>query len=119
MNVILNENKKNEEIDFPIFNFLIRRTIKTTRDINQNFRLGDPDVEIPPSAVTEYRFEGLPGFGFNSFYGSKKNIENNIFRMLVEGDVIDFWPYDLDERDPKRVKIVKTIRKFINFILTD
>jgi hypothetical protein len=39
--------------------------------------------------------------------------------MLIEGDVIDFWPYELDERDPRRIKIVKTVRKFINFILTD
>jgi hypothetical protein len=39
--------------------------------------------------------------------------------MLVESDMIDFWPYDLDERDPRRVKLTKTVRKFINFILTD
>lgn len=125
MKIVLNEEERNEissqheEIDSRIFNFLMRRIIKTTRDINQVFRSGDPDIDIPPNMVTEYRFEGVPGFGWNSYYGSKKHIENNIFRMLVESDMIDFWPYDLDEKDPKRVKLTKTIRKFINFILTD
>jgi hypothetical protein len=119
MRIIINENEKNqissqhEEIDSRIFNFLMRRIKKEKR------KLGSDWDDFKPIEVTEYTFEGLPGFGFNSFYSSKKNIENNIFRMLVEGDVIDFWPYDLDERDPKRVKIVKTVRKFINFILTD
>jgi hypothetical protein len=124
MKIVLNENEKNqissqhEEIDSRIFNFLIRRIIKTTRDINQIFRAGDPDVEIPPNMVTEYRFDGVPNFGWNS-YLPKNQIEARILEMLYENDVIDFWPYYLDERDPKRVKIVKTVRKFINFILTD
>ena len=118
MKIILNEDEKNqissqhEEIDSRIFNFLMRRIKKEKKD------LGTDWFDDKKLTVTEYTFEGLPGFGWNS-YSTKKQIENKILDMLIESDVIDFWPYELDERDPRRIKIVKTVRKFINFILTD
>jgi hypothetical protein len=45
-------------------------------------------------------------------------MEINIIQMLWENDIIDFDPYDLEEQDPKRVKIIKTVRKFLNFMLS-
>ena len=111
MKIVLNEEEKNqissqhEEIDSRLFNFLIRRIKKEIYD--------------NPLEVTNYTFEGLPGYGFTNLVSSKKDIQDRIFDMLYENDIIDYWPYDLNERDSKRVKLVKTIRKFINFILTD
>jgi hypothetical protein len=49
---------------------------------------------------------------------SKKDMEKRIITMLYEKDIID-WIYDMDEQNPERVKIVKTIRKFLNFMLSD
>jgi hypothetical protein len=46
-------------------------------------------------------------------------MERKILNMLDENDIIDTHPYELDERDPERVKIIKTIRKFLNFVLSD
>ena len=119
MKIILNEEEKNqissqhEEIDSRIFNFLMRRIKKEKR------KLGGEFGGFKPFEITEYTFEGLPGYGFTNLVSSKKDIQDRIFDMLYENDVIDYWPYDLNERDPQRVKLVKTIRKFINFILTD
>jgi hypothetical protein len=45
-------------------------------------------------------------------------MERKIIEMLYENDIIEYL-YDMDERDPKRVKIIKTIRKFIKFMLSD
>jgi hypothetical protein len=118
MKIILNENEKNqissqhEEIDSSLFNFLMRRIKKEKRKLGNEFYDN-------PLEVTNYTFEGLPGYGFTNLVSSKKDIQNRIFDMLYENDIIDYWPYDLNERDPQRVKLTKTIRKFINFILTD
>jgi hypothetical protein len=45
-------------------------------------------------------------------------METKIIEMLYEKDIID-WVYDMNEQNPERVKIVKTIRKFLNFMLSD
>jgi hypothetical protein len=117
MKIKLNENEKDqissqhEEIDSRLFNFLLRRIKIQEKKFPSYF--GD----IEPFIVIEYTFDGYPGWGFNSFK-SKKDIEKSIVDMIWENDVIDFYPYDLDERDPKRVKIIKTVRKFLNFILS-
>jgi len=116
MKIKLNENEKDqissqhEEIDSSLFNFLIRR-IKTKEK-----KLGADWGKVEPLIVIEYTFEGLPGWGFNQFR-TKKEMESDILNMLWENEIIDIYPYDLDERNPQRVKIVKTIRKFLNFIL--
>jgi hypothetical protein len=116
MKIKLNENEKDqissqyEEIDSRLFNFLLRR-IKIREK-----KLGGDFGNIEPLTAIEYTFEGYPGWGFNNFK-SKKDIENSIVDMLWENDIIDFDPYSLEEQDPKRVKIIKTIRKFLNFIL--
>lgn len=112
--LIENEEKENilnqyENIDKKLFNPLLRRLKIEKRKLGGNW--GD----IEPLEVTEYTFEGYPGYGFTS-YDSKKTMENKIIKMLIENDTIDYI-YDMDERDPKRVKIVKTIRNFLNFIL--
>lgn len=90
-------------------NFLIRRIKKEERIIHDGFDDGKP------LKITEYRFEGLPGYGFNSF-NSKKDIEKFIITMLYENDVIQNHPYDLDEMDPERVLLVRTIRRFLSYI---
>jgi hypothetical protein len=118
MKIVLNEEEKSqissqhEEIDSSLFNFLMRRIKKENRKLDNEFYDN-------PLEVTNYTFEGLPGYGFTNLVSSKKDIQNRIFDMLYENDIIDYWPYDLNERDPQRVKLTKTIRKFINFILTD
>ena len=117
MRNLITENEKQyissqyDEIDRNLFNFLIRRIKIKKRKLGGNW--GD----IEPLEVTEYTFEGHPGFGFTS-YESKKTMENEIIRMLFENDIINDV-YDMDERDPKRIKIVKTIRNFLSFILKD
>jgi hypothetical protein len=45
-------------------------------------------------------------------------MEKKIIDMLYENDIIDYWPFELELQDSKRVKIFKTIRKFLNFILS-
>ena len=113
--LIINEEEKkdiqsqHEEIDRKLMTTLLRRFKKEDR------KLGDFDEN--PLIVTEYTFEGYPGYGFNSF-ASKKDMERKIVSMLYEKDIVEIHPYDLDERDPKRVKLIKTIRKFLDFALT-
>jgi hypothetical protein len=117
MKITLNENEKDqislqyEEINSRLFNFLLRRVKINERNLGPKFG------NIEPLIVIEYTFQEYPGWGFNSF-DTKKKIESSIIDMLWENDVIDFYPYDLDERDPKRVIIIKTIRKFLNFMLS-
>jgi predicted DNA-binding antitoxin AbrB/MazE fold protein len=111
----LNENddisSQHEEIDSKLFYFLIRRLHVNEREFGGNW--GD----FTPLKVKEYSFEGYPTYGFNG-YDSKKTMERKIIEMLYENDIIKYL-YDMNERDPKRVKIIKTIRKFIKFMLSD
>lgn len=114
MKIILNEDEKNqissqhEEIDQSLFNFLLRRIKKNKRNISRD----SEDLNI-----IEYTFEGLPGYGFTN-YVPKKRMETKIIEMLSENDITDYI-YDMDEQNPERIKIVKTIRKFLNFMLSD
>ena len=103
--------EETEEIDQEVMNFLIRRIKKETKKLNTDY-----DV-LEPLEFTEYTFEGLPEYGFNSFYNSKKDLELKLSKMLYEIGVIDFWIYDLEPQDPKRIKLVKTVRQFLNNIL--
>ena len=83
MKIIINENEKNqistqhEEIDRLLFNFLLRRINIEEKDLGKDW-YGDK-----PLKVTEYKFEGFPGFGFNSF-NNRKQMEYAIVEMLVE-----------------------------------
>ena len=43
-------------------------------------------------------------------------MERNIIEMLYENDIIDNI-FELEESNPERVKIIKTIRAFLNFIM--
>jgi len=112
--ILENEKKdissQHEEIDRSLMNFLIRRIkIKETE-------LGG-DWE-KPFKVIEYTFEGLPGYGFSNYH-TKKDMEKKIIEMLYENDKIGEEVYDFkNELDVNRQKIVKTIRKFLNFILS-
>lgn len=117
MKIILNEGEKQnissqyDDIDRNLFNFLTRRIRVETKKLGEDF--GDLD----PLIVIQYTFEGYPQWGFNSFQ-NKKEMETKIIEMLYENDIIDYI-YDMDERNPERMKIVKTVRNFLNFILKD
>jgi len=102
--------EETEEIDQKVMNFLLRRIKKEERKLGKN--VGD----FKPLIVTEYSFEGLPGYGFSSWL-TKKEMEKSLINMLYENDMIDYWIHDLDERDPQRIKLIKTVRKFLNYIL--
>ena len=104
-------SSQHEEIDPKIFNFLMRRIKVEEKD------LGTDWFDLKPLKVTEYRFEGFPGYGFTS-YDSKKIMEGKIIEMLYENDITDYI-YEMDVHDPERKKIIKTIRKFLNFVLVD
>jgi hypothetical protein len=120
MKLILNESEKNqissqhEEIDSSLFNFLMRRIKINKRD------LGSDWFDDKKLTVTEYTFEGFPGYGFNTF-NNRKQMEYKIVEMLVEEtDIVGEWffgPHNVN--DPKRQKFIKTIRNFLNFILSD
>jgi hypothetical protein len=102
---------QHDEVDPKLFNFLLRRIKIEEKD------LGTDWFDNRRILVNEYRFDGLPGYGFNS-YDSKKTMESKIIEMLYENDITDYI-YDMVEQNPERQKIIKTIRKFLNFILID
>jgi hypothetical protein len=112
---VLSENEEissqHEDIDSKLFYFLMRRLKVSERELGSN--LGDYE----PLKIKEYKFEGFPGYGFTD-YVPKKRMETKIIEMLSENDITDYI-YDMDEQNPKRVKIVKTVRKFLNFMLSD
>jgi hypothetical protein len=114
--MILSEEETNDikaqhdDIDRKLMNFLLRRYKVEEKKVDDGWD------DVKPLIVTTYTFEGLPGYGFNTF-ASKKEIEKKIIEMLHENDILDNWTYDLDQQDPKRVKTIKTIRKFLDFIL--
>ena len=107
-------SSQNEEFDSSIFNFLIRRVQKNKRNLGGDF--GD----FEPLSVTEYTFDGFPGFCFNTF-NSKKQMEYKIVEMLVEEtDMVGDWFFGPENvNNPERQKFMRTIRKFLNFMLSD
>jgi GTP-binding protein EngB required for normal cell division len=108
---ILKEQPQLDEIDKKLYNFLLRRIRINERNI------GGYTDDDNPIKVKEYSFEDLPGYGFTS-YNSKKDIETKILNMMWENDIIKTHPYyDLNKRDQERVRIIKTIRHFLNHTL--
>ena len=65
---------QHDDIDQKILNFLIRRIKVEEKD------LGTDWFDKKQLKVTEYSFDGLPGYGFNS-YVSKKRMETKILDM--------------------------------------
>jgi hypothetical protein len=114
--LVINENEKDDilsqhdNIDQKLFNFLIRRAKVKESVVVSN-------VGEEPLKIIMVSFEGYPGYGLNSYW-SKKTMETAIVEMLYENDITEYI-YDMDEQNPERQKIIKTIRKFLNFILTD
>lgn len=98
-----------ENIDKKILNFLMRRIKVEKRKLGGNLS------NFEPLEVTEYSFEGFPGYGFTS-YNTKKQMEYRINEMLYVNNIIDNI-FQMDERNPERIKIVKTIRHFLNYLL--
>lgn len=117
MKIKITENEKesissqHEEFDSRILNFLIRRVNVEKR------KLGDAE-DFEPLSVTEYTFDGFPGYGFNS-YQAKSYWTRQVIELLEEVEIIpENWPGSLGGKDPERQKIIKTIRKFIKTITT-
>ena len=118
MKIIINENEKNqisskhEEFDSDILLFLMRRIKVEEKKLNWF-------TEEEPLKVIEYTFEGFPGYGFNS-YRTKKEMMNNILSLLVEEtDLIGDDFFEFPDQNPKKQKVIKTIRKFLNNILVN
>jgi len=99
--------------DSELFNFLIRRVRIEIRNLGTDW-YDDKKLE-----VTEYKFEGFPGYGFNSFL-SKKEATYEILKFLVEmgrmGDDIFLRGQSLDTNHQK---IMRTIKKFLDYIEFD
>ena len=117
MKIKITENEKesissqHEEFDSRILNFLIRRINIIER------KIGDAE-DFEPLSVTEYTFDGFPGYGFNS-YQAKSYWTRQVIELLEEVEIIpENWPGSLGGKDPERQKIIKTIRKFIKTITT-
>lgn len=119
--VIVEEDDKNdildqhEDIDRELFNFLLRRVKIEEKD------LGTDWFDNRRILVNEYRFDGFPGYGFNSF-DNKPTMEYKIIEMLVENtDYVGDWYFNNTQNgnNPERQKFIKTIRKFLNLILPD
>jgi hypothetical protein len=110
--VITEEEKDNisnqhDDIDRTLLNFLLRRVEKKER------KIGDDEYSFN---VTEISFMDLPGYGFNSF-SNRKDMERKIINMLEENEITDLGSYNQYSLDTNRQKIIKTIRKFLNFIM--
>jgi len=104
-------SSKNEEFDSNIMNFLMRRINVEKRKIGD---FGD----LKPLEVTEYTFDGFPGYGFNSYQG-RPYWTKQILELLEEAEIIpENWPGDLKKESQERQKIIRTVRKFIQTILT-
>ena len=105
-------SSQNEEFDSTIMNFLMRRINVEKRKIGGNW--GD----IEPLTAIEYTFDGFPGHGFTS-YQARPYWTRQILDLLEEAGIIpENWSGLLDEKDPERQKIIRTVRKFIKTILT-
>ena len=118
MKIRLTENEResissqHEEFDSRILNFLMRRVNVEERKIGGNW--GD----IEPLTTTEYTFEGFPGYGFTS-YQARPYWTRQILELLEEAGIIpEDWAGDLRAKESERQKIIKTVRKFIKYILT-
>ena len=117
MKITITENERksissqHEEFDSNILNFLMRRINIEKR------KLGDYG-DFEPLEVTEYTFDGFPGYGFSS-YQARPYWTRQILELLEEAGIIPGnWSGDLGVKDPERQKIIKTVRKFIQNILT-
>ena len=100
---ILREYEDSESI----YNFLRRRVVIT-------------DISKYGLTIIKYTFEGFPGFGFNSF-SSRKEVEKKIINFLYDIDIIDDGLYDSyysqkNNLNPELQSVVRSIRKFLNFI---
>ena len=120
MRIIITENEKNqisskhEEFDSDILFFLMRRIQVNEKSLTW----GLPDSDSKPLKVIEYSFEGFPGYGFNT-YQSRPYWTKQILELLEEVNLIpENWPGDLKKENQERQKIIKTVRKFIQTILT-
>jgi hypothetical protein len=118
MKIIITENERklissqHEEFDSRILNFLMRR-------INVEKRKLADYSDFEPLEVTEYTFDGFPRYGFNS-YQVRSYWTRQILELLEEAEIIpEDWHGDPRVKDSERQKIIKTVRKFIQTILTN
>ena len=76
---VLSENEEissqHEDIDSKLFYFLMRRLKVSERELGSN--LGDYE----PLKITEYKFEGFPGYGFTDYVPKKRMETKNQNRI--------------------------------------
>ena len=106
---ILKEESEELSIDNSILNFLRRHSNINERDI------GDDDHPIKIKSVS---FDvGGDWYSISSFM-SKKEMKNKIIRMLEDNDITRLGEYNPSVLDTDRQKVVRTIKEFINVVMT-
>jgi len=106
---ILKEESDELSIDNSILNFLRRHSNINDRDI------GDDDHPIKIKSVS---FDvGGDWYSISSFM-SKKEMKNKIIRMLEDNDITRLGEYNPSVLDTDRQKVVRTIKLFINTVMS-
>jgi len=106
---ILKEESDELSIDNSILNFLRRHSNINNRDI------GDDDHPIKIKSVS---FDvGGDWYSISSFM-SKKEMKNKIIRMLEDNDITRLGEYNPSVLDTDRQKVVRTIKLFINTVMS-
>ena len=108
-NIIKQILREESEIDTSILNFLRRHSKIDERDI------GDDDHPIRVKSVS---FDvGGDWYSISSFM-SKKDMKNKILRMLEDNDITRLGEYNAGVLDTDKQKVVRTIKEFINVVMT-
>ena len=97
------------DINPKIANFLKRRVMVNSLSDS----LIDLDIKV-------YSFNGFPDYAFTSIM-TRKDVESEIFKLLYENEFISDEIYNIRFDHPSEINdeyrsIVRTIRKFLNFI---
>jgi hypothetical protein len=106
---ILKEESDELSIDKSILNFLRRHSKIDERNI------GDGEHPIKVKSVS-FNIDD-EWYSISSFM-SKKDMKNKILRMLEDNDITRLGEYNQSVLDTDRQKVVRTIKKFINVVMT-
>ena len=122
--IILSEDEKNnlsnqhEEIDRMIMNFLLRRYTVEEKTLPRSTFFDPDDDDLPPLSWKEVHFVDFPGYSLSS-YMSRKDMEWRLLNMLEDAEKLNTDDFRGNKGfDVDRQKKMKTIRAFLNFIMT-
>lgn len=98
-----------EGVDLKILQFLVRHI-----NVEEKTLSDDPEFVLK---VKSYKFNGLPGYSYNSF-NTKKQIEYRIYEMLYENNItnIELTNERKKDYDKEQQRLIKTIRVFLKYI---